>query len=76
MEADGSFFLKNLGKSPVSVNGMTIETGEFLSLGSSCLIEVLFLHTRDCINCFFVLNLRFYHEINFFTPPITYFTSI
>lgn len=40
MEADGSFFLKNLGKSPVSVNGMTIETGEFLSLGSSCLIEI------------------------------------
>ncbi|XP_073155530.1 uncharacterized protein [Henckelia pumila] len=40
MEADGSFFLKNLGKSSVSVNGMTIETGQLLSLSSSCLIEI------------------------------------
>lgn len=40
MEADGSFFLKNLGKSSVSVNGMTIETGQLLSLSSDCLIEI------------------------------------
>ncbi|XP_075489593.1 uncharacterized protein LOC142528430 [Primulina tabacum] len=40
MEADGSFFLKNLGKSSMSVNGMTIETGQLLSLSCSCLIEI------------------------------------
>ncbi|KAI3451023.1 hypothetical protein Pfo_007688 [Paulownia fortunei] len=40
MEADGSFFLKNLGKSSVSVNGMTVATGQLLNLSSSCLIEI------------------------------------
>lgn len=43
MEADGSFFLRNLGKSPVSVNGIAIVTGQLLTLSSSCLIEVIFL---------------------------------
>lgn len=40
MEADGSFFLRNLGKSPVSVNGVAIATGQLLTLSSSCLIEI------------------------------------
>ncbi|KAL2532453.1 Forkhead-associated (FHA) domain-containing protein [Abeliophyllum distichum] len=40
MEADGSFFLRNLGKSPVSVNGIAIATGQLLILSSSCLIEI------------------------------------
>ncbi|KAL2552701.1 Forkhead-associated (FHA) domain-containing protein [Forsythia ovata] len=40
MEADGSFFLRNLGKSPVSVNGIAIATGQLLTLSSSCLIEI------------------------------------
>ncbi|KAL3626674.1 hypothetical protein CASFOL_029417 [Castilleja foliolosa] len=40
MEADGSFFIKNLGKSAVSVNGTTVATGQLLNLSSSCLIEI------------------------------------
>ncbi|KAG8383395.1 hypothetical protein BUALT_Bualt04G0008000 [Buddleja alternifolia] len=40
MEADGSFFLKNLGKSSVSVNGTTVATGQLLNLSSGCLIEI------------------------------------
>ncbi|CAA0834024.1 Forkhead-associated (FHA) domain-containing protein [Striga hermonthica] len=40
MEADGSFFLKNLGKSSVSVNGMSVATGQVLNLSPSCLIEI------------------------------------
>lgn len=40
MEADGSFFLKNLGKSAVSVNGMIVATGQLVNLSPSCLIEV------------------------------------
>ncbi|KAL7144158.1 hypothetical protein ABFS83_08G240100 [Erythranthe nasuta] len=40
MEADGSFFLKNLGKSSVSVNGIAVATGQLLNLSSGCLIEI------------------------------------
>ncbi|CAK9157071.1 unnamed protein product [Ilex paraguariensis] len=40
METDGSFFLKNLGKSLISVNGKSVATGQLLSLASSCLIEI------------------------------------
>lgn len=40
MEGDGSFHLKNLGKSLISVNGKSVATGQLLNLSSSCLIEV------------------------------------
>ncbi|KAL6576093.1 hypothetical protein OROHE_000564 [Orobanche hederae] len=40
MEADGSFFVKNLGKSPVSVNGMAVATGQLLNLSPICLMEI------------------------------------
>lgn len=40
MEGDGSFSLKNLGKSPILVNGKEIITGQILSLTPSCLIEI------------------------------------
>ncbi|KAK9265967.1 hypothetical protein L1049_003491 [Liquidambar formosana] len=40
MERDGSFFLKNLGKSSISVNGKDVTTGQLLNLSSSCLIEI------------------------------------
>ncbi|KAJ9147007.1 hypothetical protein P3X46_029215 [Hevea brasiliensis] len=39
MEADGSFFLKNLGKSLVFLNGKEVATGQSMSLGSNSLIE-------------------------------------
>ncbi|KAJ9172710.1 hypothetical protein P3X46_015921 [Hevea brasiliensis] len=40
MEADGSFFLKNLGKILVSLNGKEVATGQSMSLGSNSLIEI------------------------------------
>lgn len=40
MEADGSFLLKNLGKSSVSVNGVEIASGQLLNLSTNCLIEI------------------------------------
>lgn len=40
METDGSFSLKNLGRSSISVNGKAVATGQLLTLSSSCLIEV------------------------------------
>ncbi|KAH6791467.1 hypothetical protein C2S51_006473 [Perilla frutescens var. frutescens] len=40
MEADGSFFLKNLGKSSVSVNGVAVACGQLLKLSTNCLIEI------------------------------------
>jgi len=40
METDGSFFLKNLGKSSISVNGNAVATGQSTGLTSSCLIEI------------------------------------
>lgn len=40
MEGDGSFHLKNLGKSLISVNGKSVATGRWLNLGLSCLIEI------------------------------------
>lgn len=41
MKADGSFVLKNLGRSSISVNGKAIANEQSLSLSSSSLIEVL-----------------------------------
>ncbi|XP_052196719.1 uncharacterized protein LOC127804046 isoform X2 [Diospyros lotus] len=40
MEDDGSFFLKNLGKSSISLNGRTVGTGQLMGLTSCCLIEI------------------------------------
>lgn len=40
MEEDGSFFLKNLGKSSILVNGKAVGTEQSMGLGSSCLIEI------------------------------------
>ncbi|XP_048444947.1 microspherule protein 1 isoform X2 [Pyrus x bretschneideri] len=40
MEGDGSFSLKNLGKSSIYLNGEEVATGQLVSLGSSNLIEI------------------------------------
>lgn len=40
MEGDGSFILKNLGKSPIFLNGKEVATGHTMRLRSSSLIEV------------------------------------
>ncbi|KAF9678243.1 hypothetical protein SADUNF_Sadunf07G0014700 [Salix dunnii] len=40
MEGDGSFFLKNLGKSPMFLNGKELMTGQRMGLRSSSLIEI------------------------------------
>ncbi|KAG9137238.1 hypothetical protein Leryth_024941 [Lithospermum erythrorhizon] len=40
MDADGSFVLKNIGKSTISVNGMPASCGQSLFLSSGCLIEI------------------------------------
>ncbi|KAI7736622.1 hypothetical protein M8C21_025707 [Ambrosia artemisiifolia] len=40
MDADGSFSLKNLGASSISINGKTVAHGQAVALASSCLIEI------------------------------------
>ncbi|VFQ99879.1 unnamed protein product [Cuscuta campestris] len=40
MEADGSFFLRNIGKNSITVNGKTVDNGKMQFLSSSCLIEI------------------------------------
>ncbi|XWS33819.1 hypothetical protein CRYUN_Cryun22dG0115600 [Craigia yunnanensis] len=40
MEKDGSFSLKNLGKSSIFLNGKEVSTGELMGLGSSSLVEI------------------------------------
>ncbi|XVF17976.1 hypothetical protein REPUB_Repub10bG0171700 [Reevesia pubescens] len=40
MEEDGSFSLKNLGKSSIFLNGKEVSTGHLMGLGSSSLIEI------------------------------------
>ncbi|CAH9105747.1 unnamed protein product [Cuscuta europaea] len=40
MEPDGSFFLRNIGKSSITVNGKTVDNGKMQLLSSSCLIEI------------------------------------
>ncbi|KAK1357980.1 Microspherule protein [Heracleum sosnowskyi] len=40
METNGSFFLKNLGKSSISVNGKAVGSEQSMHLSSSCLIEI------------------------------------
>ncbi|OMO84548.1 hypothetical protein COLO4_21978 [Corchorus olitorius] len=37
---DGSFSLKNLGKSPIFINGKEVHNGQMMGLGSSSLIEI------------------------------------
>ena len=59
MESDGSFILKNLGKSIISVNGKEVGTGQFLSLSSSCLIEVYYSQLPifdDCYDIFILFD--------------------
>lgn len=57
METNGSFFLKNLGKSSISVNGKAVASEQSMRLSSSCLIEVFIIHV-------FVLNI--FHAANEF----------
>ncbi|KAL9992005.1 putative transcription factor interactor and regulator FHA-SMAD family [Helianthus debilis subsp. tardiflorus] len=40
MDTDGSFSLKNLGASSISINGKTVAHGQLVALASSCLIEI------------------------------------
>uniref|UniRef100_A0A6M2EXP5 FHA domain-containing protein n=1 Tax=Populus davidiana TaxID=266767 RepID=A0A6M2EXP5_9ROSI len=40
MEGDGSFFLKNLGKNPMFLNGKELASGQSMGLRSSSLIEI------------------------------------
>ncbi|XVE82534.1 hypothetical protein DITRI_Ditri16bG0012900 [Diplodiscus trichospermus] len=40
MEKDGSFSLKNLGKSSIFLNGKEVSTGQLMPLGSSSLVEI------------------------------------
>lgn len=40
METDGSFSLKNLGASSITINGKEVAHGQLVTLGSSCLIEI------------------------------------
>ncbi|KAI3794262.1 hypothetical protein L1987_36891 [Smallanthus sonchifolius] len=40
MDTDGSFSLKNLGASSISINGKTVAHGQMVELASSCLIEI------------------------------------
>ncbi|GKB48177.1 SMAD/FHA domain, microspherule protein domain protein, partial [Tanacetum coccineum] len=41
LETDGSFSLKNLGASSISLNGKEVVHGQVVALVSSCLIELL-----------------------------------
>ncbi|XP_011025897.1 PREDICTED: uncharacterized protein LOC105126663 isoform X2 [Populus euphratica] len=40
MEGDGSFFLRNLGRSPIFLNGKELMTGQSMGLRSNSLIEI------------------------------------
>ncbi|KAD7479199.1 hypothetical protein R6Q59_001455 [Mikania micrantha] len=40
MDTDGSFNLKNLGASSISINGKAVAHGQMVALASSCLIEI------------------------------------
>ncbi|KAF7828922.1 Serine/threonine protein kinase [Senna tora] len=40
MEANGSFIIKNIGKSSVFVNGKEVVTGQMRGLSSKCLIQI------------------------------------
>lgn len=53
MEQDGSFFLKNLGKSSMFLNGKEIATGQAGSLSSSSLIEVCWFY-HHIICCYLI----------------------
>lgn len=41
LEGDGSFSLKNLGKSSMYLNGEEVATGQLVSLGSDDFIQVM-----------------------------------
>ncbi|XP_009798454.1 uncharacterized protein [Nicotiana sylvestris] len=40
MELDGSFCLKNLGRCSIAVNGKSVDTGQYLTLSTSSVIEI------------------------------------
>ncbi|XP_059293108.1 uncharacterized protein LOC132046486 [Lycium ferocissimum] len=40
MESDGSFSLKNLGRCAIAVNGKSVDSGQYLTLSCSCVIEI------------------------------------
>ncbi|XP_047319997.1 uncharacterized protein LOC124924012 [Impatiens glandulifera] len=40
MDKDGSFYLKNLGKSLITVNGREVVSGQLINLRPSCLVEI------------------------------------
>ncbi|CAN4083367.1 unnamed protein product [Withania somnifera] len=40
IESDGSFCLKNLGRCSIAVNGKSVDTGQYLTLTCSCVIEI------------------------------------
>eukprot|EP00257_Ricinus_communis_P023376 XP_015583342.1 uncharacterized protein LOC8273017 [Ricinus communis] len=62
LDTDGSFFLKNLGRSPVFLNGKEVVTGHSMVLGSSSLIEVC---------CFlFYFGLISFKLSESFAPPL------
>lgn len=71
MEADGSFLLKNLGKSLVFLNGKEIAIGQSMSLRSNSLIEVCGFPLSSCLIsfklfewfCRLIFNLCFSFEI-------------
>lgn len=62
MESDGSFFLKNLGKSSIFLNGKEIATGHAASLCSSSLIEVcclIFICYIEICTVFYAVTMHF-----------------
>ncbi|KAG8662769.1 hypothetical protein MANES_01G142000v8 [Manihot esculenta] len=52
MEADGSFLLKNIGKSLVFLNGREIASGQSTRLTSNSLIEVCIFPSSPCLISF------------------------
>ncbi|XLS50409.1 hypothetical protein HN51_011086 [Arachis hypogaea] len=42
LDNDGSFYIKNFGKTSILVNNKEVQTGQSQRLHSNCLIEVLF----------------------------------
>ncbi|PWA93250.1 Forkhead-associated (FHA) domain-containing protein [Artemisia annua] len=52
LESDGSFRLKNLGVSSISLNGNEVAHGQVVALGSSYLIEAVDISTLRRVNPF------------------------
>ncbi|XP_051141176.1 uncharacterized protein LOC127258395 [Andrographis paniculata] len=56
MEDNGSFFLRNLGKSSVTVNGLPVARGQLVNLSSSSLVEIKGMNFVFEINQGYVRN--------------------